>query len=95
MAAQNEHHEHKEHPEIVSRLKRAHGHLAKVIRMIDEKEPCLQVAQQLHAVSHAVENAKRAFVQHHIEDCLDDSMLDARENRKKHLEEFREITKYL
>jgi uncharacterized protein len=90
-----EEHKHAQHPEIVNRLRRANGHLAKVIQMIEEEQPCLKVAQQLHAVSHALENAKRAFVQNHIEECLDESLFDSRENRKKHLEEFQEITKYL
>ena len=87
--------EHLHHPEIANRLRRANGHLAKVIQMIDEGQPCVKVAQQLHAVSHAVDNAKRAFVQHHIEECLDESIFDSPESRKKHLEEFQEITKYL
>ena len=88
-------HDHSQHPEIVNRLRRANGHLAKVIEMIEDGQPCLKVAQQLHAVSHAVDNAKRAFVQHHIEECLDETLFDSPENRKKHLEEFQEITKYL
>ncbi len=86
---------HAQHPEIVNRLRRAKGHLATVIEMIEGEESCVKVAQQLHAVSNAVENAKRAFVHHHIEECLDESVFDSRENRKKHLAELHEITKYL
>ena len=91
----NHSHSHPNHPEIVMRLRRANGHLAKVIAMIEVEEPCLKVAQQLHAVTHAVENAKRAFVQQHIAGCLDESLFESPENRKQHLEEFQEITKYL
>lgn len=87
--------EHSQHPEIALRLRRANGHLTKVIKMIEEGESCLKVAQQLHAVSHAIVNAQRAFVQHHIEDCLNETLFDSRENQKKHLKEFQEITKYL
>ncbi len=86
---------HAAHPEIVQRLKRARGHLEKVITMIEGEEPCVNVAQQLQAVAHAIENAKRAFVQHHIEECLDESLFDDEEGRKKHFAEFKEITKYL
>jgi len=88
-------HTHPENPEIIKRLRRANGHLAKVIAMIEEEEPCLKVAQQLHAVTNAVENAKRAFVQQHIEGCLDESLFESPETRGKHLKEFQEITKYL
>ena len=45
---------HASHPDIVKRLKRASGHLNKVITMIEEGTPCLDVAQQLHAVANAV-----------------------------------------
>ena len=88
-------HKHAQHPEIINRLRRANGHLAKVIAMIEDEQPCVKVAQQLHAVTSALDNAKHAFIQNHIEDCLDESILESRENKKQYLEEFQEITKYL
>ncbi len=87
--------QHTAHPGIAQRLKRARGHLDKVIAMIEAEEPCLKVAQQLQAVTNAIENGKRIFVQHHIESCLDESQFDDEGTRKKHLAEFKEITKYL
>ncbi|MEQ9360773.1 MAG: metal-sensing transcriptional repressor, partial [Rhodospirillales bacterium] len=42
-------HRHQSHPVVINRLKRAHGHLRKVIEMIEAGRPCLDVAQQLHA----------------------------------------------
>ena len=48
-------HRHETHPEIAKRLKRAEGHLRRVIAMIDEGRPCLDLAQQLHAVENAVQ----------------------------------------
>ncbi|MBV9703435.1 MAG: metal-sensing transcriptional repressor, partial [Methylobacteriaceae bacterium] len=35
------------HPEIIKRLKRAHGHLAGVLAMFEQGRPCLDLAQQL------------------------------------------------
>ena len=49
---------HASHPEIVKRLKRAHGHLGSVLAMFAEGRPCLDLAQQLHAVENAVAKAK-------------------------------------
>ena len=43
---------HQSHPEIIKRLRRAEGHLHKVIGMIEEGRSCLDLAQQLHAVHH-------------------------------------------
>ncbi|MBF0213645.1 MAG: metal-sensing transcriptional repressor [Magnetococcales bacterium] len=63
--------QHTHHPEIVSRLKRASGHLIKVITLIEAGKPCEEVAQQLQAVSNALVAAKREYVSDHIEHCLD------------------------
>ena len=46
-------HRHASHPTILKRLKRAHGHLASVIGMIEAGRPCTELAQQLHAVESA------------------------------------------
>ena len=47
-------HVHATHPEIIRRLKRAHGHLARVIAMIEDEHPCLDIAQQLQAINGSV-----------------------------------------
>ena len=82
---------HASHPGIVKRLKRASGHLDKVIAMIEEGTPCLDVAQQLHAVANAVANARSAYVQDHIEHCIDGSPDDL----KQVVGELKEISRYL
>jgi DNA-binding FrmR family transcriptional regulator len=83
---------HETHPQIVSRLKRAAGHLGSVIGMIEGGRPCLDLAQQLHAVESAVANAKRMLIHDHMEHCLNGaSGLDPR----KALEEMKALTKYL
>lgn len=50
-------HRHESHLDIVKRLKRAEGHLKGVVAMIEAGKPCIDIAQQLHAVEKAVENA--------------------------------------
>ena len=60
--------------------------------MIEEDKACLEVARQMHAVSKAVEEAKRLFIQDHIEHCLDEKALSASDMSIK---DFKEITKYL
>ncbi|MGI3185686.1 metal-sensing transcriptional repressor [Nioella aestuarii] len=64
-------HTHASHPRVISRLKRADGHLHSVIAMIEEGRPCLEVAQQLQAVESAIRNAKQAFIHDHMDNCLD------------------------
>ena len=86
---------HQSHNDIVKRLKRSKGHLEKVIQMIEEGRPCLEVAQQLQAVSSAVNNAKHIYVQDHIENCIEDVLIDENADKKEKISEFKEITKYL
>ena len=50
---------HRSHPEIVKRLRRAEGHLRSVIGMIKAELPCLELAQQMHAVKKATVRRKR------------------------------------
>lgn len=64
-------HVHASHPALIARLKRAEGHLRAVIGMIEAGKPCLEIAQQLHAVEKAVVNAKRALIHDHMDHCLD------------------------
>ena len=88
-------HLHESHPEIIKRLKRAEGHLKSVIAMIEGHRPCVDIAQQLHAVEKAISQAKRTLIQDHIDHCLEDAV--GREGREQRLsmDEFKTITKYL
>ena len=65
-----ENHTHASHPAIATRLKRAEGHLRRVIGMIEEGRSCVDLATQLHAVERAVAEAKRALIHDHIDHCL-------------------------
>ncbi|MGA0601966.1 metal-sensing transcriptional repressor [Caulobacter sp. KR2-114] len=82
--------QHASHPAIVKRLKRAEGHLRSVIAMIEGGRPCLDLAQQLHAVEAAVGNAKRELIHDHIEHCLEGG-----EHARDDLREIKQLAKYL
>lgn len=90
-----ESHRHHSHPAIVRRLKRAHGHLAKVIGMIEAKEPCVDLAQQLLAVESAITNAKRELIQDHMEHCLGDGVGGGDMEPAAAMAEFKILAKYL
>lgn len=87
--------QHASHPDILKRLKRAHGHLASVIAMIEEGRPCVDLAQQLHAVENALTNAKRELIHDHIEHCLGDGGASRQLKSKDALSEFKQLSKYL
>lgn len=86
---------HSTHPDIQKRLRRAEGHLRMIIGMIGSARPCLDIAQQLHAVESAVNKAKVALIQDHIDHCLEKAVGPVSRDARSQLFEFREITKYL
>jgi DNA-binding FrmR family transcriptional regulator len=91
----SETHLHLTHPDIIKRLKRAAGHLASVIEMIEAKRPCLDIAQQLHAVEAAIANAKRTLIHDHLDHCLESAVGAVARDQRAPIEEFKQITKYL
>lgn len=86
---------HSTHPAIIKRLKRAAGHLQSVLGMIEEQRPCIELAQQLHAVEKAIAQAKKALIRDHLDHCLDDAAQGRSTRQKRSIDEFKEITKYL
>ncbi|GAA1085698.1 metal-sensitive transcriptional regulator [Tsukamurella spumae] len=55
---------------ILTRLRRAHGHLATVIRMLDEGEECEDVLTQLAAVNKALGRSGYALVATGLQHCI-------------------------
>ncbi len=88
-------HVHETHPDIIKRLKRAEGHLRSVIGMIEADRPCLDIAQQLHAVEKAICQAKKTLIQDHLDHCLEDVVGPLAREQRRSIDEFKEITKYL
>jgi uncharacterized protein len=86
---------HDNHPAIVRRLKRAHGHLQTIIEMIEQGRPCSQIAQQLQAVESAIENAKKALIHDHISQCLERPLKAPGSKGQAALRDFKLIVKYL
>jgi DNA-binding FrmR family transcriptional regulator len=89
-------HVHETHPGIVKRLKRAEGHLHKVIAMFADGRSCLDLAQQLQAVEKAISEAKKALIHDHVDHCLDTAANGERaKSTEGVLAEFKAISRYL
>lgn len=86
---------HQTHPDVVNRLKRAEGHLQRIIAMIEEGRGCLELAQQLQAVEMAISKAKKILIHDHIGNCLEEAAGPLPRSARGPLEAFKEITKYL
>jgi len=82
-------------PEIASRLRRAQGHLAGVIDMLESGRECMELAQQLHAVERAIGNAKKALITDHLHHCMGEASAAMPRQIRDLIEEFQGVTKYL
>ena len=88
-------HIHESHPAVITRLKKANGHLNSTIEMLVEGRTCLEVAQQLQAVENAIHQAKKILIQDHLDHCLEDLLGAVDKDQQNSIKEFKEITRYL
>ncbi|MCC7527381.1 MAG: metal-sensitive transcriptional regulator [Candidatus Melainabacteria bacterium] len=56
--------------QLRSRLVKAQGHLAAVIRMIDDEKYCIDVLTQLKAVQAALDKTAHLMLKQHLETCV-------------------------
>jgi len=56
--------------EAMNRLKRAHGHLAKVQKMLEADEYCLDVIHQSRAVQAALKKVDEVILHGHLHSCV-------------------------
>ena len=59
---------------IVHRLKIAHGHLGKIIKMVETQEYCINILHQLHAVRKAIKETDNIILEHHLKTCAADAI---------------------
>jgi len=86
---------HQSHPAIIKRLKRAEGHLRSIVTMMEQARPCLELAQQLSAVESAIRQAKKTLIEDHLDHCLEETVGPLPRERRKSIDEFKAIAKYL
>jgi len=56
--------------DVAHRLKRAHGQLSAVIRMLDEGRACEEIVTQIAAASKAINGAAFTLVSAGLEECI-------------------------
>ncbi len=86
---------HAANPDLLNRLRRAHGHLAGIIRMVEEGEDGLKIAQQMQAVVAALDKAKTLIVSDHIEHHLEELIGPLPSAVRGELAKLGELAKYL
>ena len=81
--------------DLINRLRRANGHLSKIVTMVEGDRSALDVAQQLQAVIAALNKAKTNLVAHHIEHHLTETLGDLTPETRETLGRLTEIARYL
>ena len=82
-------------PDLLNRLRRAHGHLATIIKMIEDGREGLETAQQMQAVVSALEAAKTLLVVDHIEHHLETIVGPLSKKARDDLASLSKLAKYL
>lgn len=59
---------------ILHRFKIAHGHLNKVIKMVEDGEYCIDVIHQSRAVQKALKEADNLILENHLKTCVADAI---------------------
>ena len=63
---------------LLHRLKIAHGHLEKVITMVEEDEYCLDIIQQTQAVTSSIEKVTEMILENHLKTCVRESIVSGK-----------------
>jgi DNA-binding FrmR family transcriptional regulator len=72
---------------ISTRMKRANGQMAAVIRMLEEGRSCDEVVTQMAAVSKAINTAAFTLISASLKECL----LDGKRNSKDVSEQLQKL----
>jgi DNA-binding FrmR family transcriptional regulator len=86
---------HAANPDLLNRLRRANGHLAGIIKMVEDGGDGLKIAQQMQAVVSALDKAKTLIVTDHIEHHLEELLGPLPSAVRNDLAKLGEFAKYL
>ncbi|CAB4844935.1 unannotated protein [freshwater metagenome] len=62
---------------LTKRLKRAHGQLGAVVRMLEEGRTCEEIVNQMAAVGKAVNTAAFTLIAANLKECIEDDKSNA------------------
>lgn len=68
----------KEKEALMTRMRRIEGQAKGIERMIEEERYCIDIVQQINALSSAADEAALVILQNHIEGCVIDAIREQR-----------------
>jgi len=87
---------HATHKSQLTRLKRIHGQVAGLIRMVEDERYCVDILTQLRAARAALRKVEQAVLREHAEHCITGAAGSSRrtESAAKLEELFRALDRY-
>lgn len=78
----------------ITNFKKAHSHLGKIIKMVENGEYCIDVMQQNLAVIGLLKSAHQMLMENHLKTCFSKAMRSGNEKRKEEMiQEILSVTK--
>jgi DNA-binding FrmR family transcriptional regulator len=68
---------------ITKRLKRAHGQMGAVVRMIEEGRNCEEIVTQMAAVNKAITTAAFTLISSSLKECIEENRNNSEEVQEK------------
>jgi CsoR family transcriptional regulator, copper-sensing transcriptional repressor len=65
---------HATHESQLARLRRIHGQVAGLIRMVERRRYCVEILTQLRAVRAALGKVEENILREHVEQCVGDAV---------------------
>ncbi len=81
----------KDKPSLLSRMKKVEGQAKGIQRMIEEDRYCIDIIQQLTALSAAADEISLLILQGHIEGCVVDAVRE--QHGEEHIKELMETVR--
>jgi DNA-binding FrmR family transcriptional regulator len=83
------------HAEVLKQLERAASQLQRAGERIEAGRSFLDVTEQLYVAERAVREAKKMFINDHLDHCLDHAVDSTSPEARASVDEFKIIAKYL
>jgi len=82
-----------DHQDNIVALKRIEGQVRGVQRMIEDREYCIDILNQIHAVKGAISSVEEKILQKHFRHCVTAAIMGSSDNEKQ--EKLDEILKLI
>ncbi|MDP1883737.1 MAG: metal-sensitive transcriptional regulator [Candidatus Moranbacteria bacterium] len=70
---------------IITALRKAQSHLGNVIKMVENKEYCIDILQQNLAVIGLLKSGNNKLMERHLNSCFANAMKGTNEERKREM----------